>query len=104
MPMHVIWSEPGRSIVGNIAVTLYEVGSRKTIEGVRKYVAVDGSMADNIRPALYDARYDAIIANKAKEQATETVSIAGKACESGDMFIWDLKIPMVEKGDILAVF
>ncbi|HZW68650.1 MAG TPA: diaminopimelate decarboxylase [Pseudogracilibacillus sp.] len=104
MPMPEIWIEPGRSIVGNSAVTLYEVGSRKTIEGVRDYVAVDGSMADNIRPALYDARYEAIIANKAKQANSEVVSIAGKACESGDMFIWDLDVPKVEQGDILAIF
>lgn len=104
MPMPEIWIEPGRSIVGNSAVTLYEVGSMKEIEDVRKYVAVDGSMADNIRPALYEARYDAVIANKAIERPTETVSIAGKACESGDMFIWDLEVPRVEQGDVLAIF
>lgn len=104
IPMPEIWIEPGRSIVGNAGVTLYEVGSMKTIEDVRKYVAVDGSMADNIRPALYDARYDAVIANKASEPSNEKVSIAGKACESGDMFIWDLPIPTVEHGDLLAIF
>ena len=76
----------------------------KEIEGVRKYVAVDGSMADNIRPALYDAKYEGIIANKALKPPVETVSIAGKACESGDMIIWDLQVPEVEHGDILAVF
>lgn len=104
IPMPEIWIEPGRSIVGNSAVTLYEVGAMKEIEGVRKYVAVDGSMADNIRPALYDAKYEAIVANKAAKQPTETVSIAGKACESGDMFIWDLQVPKIEHGDILAMF
>lgn len=104
MPMPEIWIEPGRSIVGNSAVTLYEIGSMKDIEDVRKYVAVDGSMADNIRPALYDARYDAVIANKAATPPSETVSIAGKACESGDMFIWDLQVPEVKHGDILAIF
>lgn len=104
IPLPEIWIEPGRSIVGNSAVTLYEVGSTKHIENVRKYVAVDGSMADNIRPALYDARYEAVIANKVTNDPTETVSIAGKACESGDMFIWDLQVPKVEQGDILAVF
>lgn len=104
IPIPEIWIEPGRSIVGNSGVTLYEVGSMKDIEDVRKYVAVDGSMADNIRPALYDAKYDAIIANKAAKEPTETVSIAGKACESGDMFIWDLQVPHVEHGDIVAIF
>lgn len=104
MPMPEIWIEPGRSIVGDSGITLYEVGSMKEIEGVRKYVAVDGSMADNIRPALYDARYDAVIANKVARPKEEVVSIAGKACESGDMFVWDVKMPKIEHGDLLAVF
>src|SRR5699024_4364338 len=104
IPMPEIWIEPGRSIVGDSAITLYTIGSMKDIEGVRKYAAVDGGMADNIRPALYDARYDAIIANKATKRETETVSVAGKACESGDMLIWDLKVPSVEPDDLLAVF
>lgn len=104
IPVPEIWIEPGRSIVGDSAVTLYEVGSMKHIEDVRTYVAVDGSMADNIRPALYDAKYEGVIANKATQHPSETVSIAGKACESGDMFIWDLQVPNVEAGDILAIF
>ncbi|HLS23438.1 MAG TPA: diaminopimelate decarboxylase [Pseudogracilibacillus sp.] len=103
-PLPEIWIEPGRSIVGDSGITLYTIGSMKEIEGVRKYVAVDGSMADNIRPALYDAKYEGIIANKALKPPVETVSIAGKACESGDMIIWDLQVPEVEHGDILAVF
>lgn len=95
--------EPGRSVVGNAGTTLYTIGSIKEIPGIRKYVAVDGGMTDNMRPALYQAKYQAMVANKANEQVEETVSIAGKCCESGDMLIWDLKVPQVESGDILAV-
>ena len=104
IPMPEIWIEPGRSIVGNAGITLYTVGSMKEIPDVRNYVAVDGGMADNIRPALYEAKYEAVIANKADKQATKEVSIAGKCCESGDMLIWDLKVPEIDHNDILAVF
>lgn len=104
IPMPEIWIEPGRSIVGNAGITLYTIGSMKEIPEVRNYIAVDGGMADNIRPALYGAKYEGIIANKANKQVTEKVSIAGKCCESGDMLIWDLPVPAVEHQDILAVF
>ncbi|RLL48157.1 diaminopimelate decarboxylase [Oceanobacillus piezotolerans] len=104
IPMPEIWIEPGRSIVGNAGITLYSIGSIKNIPGIRTYVSVDGGMTDNIRPALYQAKYEAIIANKATEPTIETVSIAGKCCESGDMLIWDLPVPSVEANDILAVF
>lgn len=104
IPLPEIWIEPGRSIVGNTAVTLYEVGASKEIPGIREYVSVDGGMNDNLRPALYEAEYDAIVANKAAMVNEKTVSIAGKCCESGDMLIWDLEIPNVEAGDILALF
>ncbi|KRF12145.1 diaminopimelate decarboxylase [Paenibacillus sp. Soil787] len=102
-PMPEIWVEPGRSIVGDAGTTLYTVGTTKDIPGVRKYVAVDGGMTDNPRPALYDAVYEAMLANRATEQPTEVVSIAGKCCESGDMLIWDLNLPKVSSGDVLAV-
>lgn len=98
-----IWVEPGRSIVGDAGTTLYTVGTNKDIPGVRKYVAVDGGMTDNPRPALYQSKYEAILANRANEKATETVSIAGKCCESGDMLIWDVELPKAESGDLLAV-
>lgn len=98
-----IWVEPGRSIVGDAGTTLYTVGTNKDIPGVRKYVAVDGGMTDNPRPALYQSKYEAILANRANEEATETVSIAGKCCESGDMLIWDVELPKAESGDLLAV-
>ncbi|MBA4495687.1 diaminopimelate decarboxylase [Paenactinomyces guangxiensis] len=98
-----IWIEPGRSIVGEAGTTLYTIGTVKEVIGVRKYVAVDGGMTDNLRPALYQARYEAMLANRAAEEADETVSIAGKCCESGDMLIWDIELPRVTQGDLLAV-
>lgn len=102
--MPEIWIEPGRSIVGNAGVSLYTVGSMKEIPGVRKYVAVDGGMFENIRPALYEAKYEGVIANKANEPIEEKVSFAGKCCESGDMLMWDISVPKIESGDILAMF
>ena len=99
-----LWIEPGRSIVGEAGTTIYEVGSQKNLPEVRHYVSVDGGMADNIRPAFYDAKYFAKVANRMHAKATTEVSIAGKACESGDMLIWDLPLPEVEAGDRLAVF
>ncbi len=95
--------EPGRSIVGTAGTTLYTIGSIKNITGVRKYVAVDGGMGDNPRPALYQAKYEAMLANKANDAQEELVSITGKCCESGDMLIWDIELPEIESGDILAV-
>lgn len=95
--------EPGRSIVGEAGTTLYRVGTIKQIPGVRKYISVDGGMNDNPRPALYRASYEAILANRTSEQPEETVSVAGKLCESGDMLIWDIDLPHVKSGDLLAV-
>jgi diaminopimelate decarboxylase len=98
-----IWVEPGRAVVGEAGTTLYTVGTVKKVPGIRKYVAVDGGMTDNLRPALYQAKYEALLANRATETETEVVSIAGKCCESGDMLIWDIALPKVKQGDILAV-
>jgi diaminopimelate decarboxylase len=95
--------EPGRSIVGTAGTTLYSVGTIKHIPGIRTYVAVDGGMGDNPRPALYQAQYEAMLANKGNAKNEELVSITGKCCESGDMLIWDIELPKVESGDILAV-
>ncbi len=104
LAMPEIWIEPGRSLVGDAGTSLYTVGSSKEVPNVRKYLAVDGGMSDNIRPALYSAKYEAVIANRANAELSETVSIAGKCCESGDMLIWDLPIAESTPGDILAVF
>jgi diaminopimelate decarboxylase len=99
-----IWIEPGRSIVGEAGTTLYTIGSEKNIPNVRKYVSIDGGMSDNLRPALYDAKYEAVIANRADDEPSEKVSIAGKCCETGDMLIWDLMLPKAIAGEYLAVF
>ena len=101
--MPEIWIEPGRAIVGEAGITVYTVGSIKDIPGIRKYVSIDGGMTDNLRPALYNAKYNAVIANKLNEPNHELVSIAGKCCETGDMLIWDLNVPTIESGDYLAV-
>ncbi|KEH99270.1 diaminopimelate decarboxylase [Clostridium botulinum C/D str. BKT12695] len=95
--------EPGRSIVGNAGTTLYTVGSIKEIPEIRKYVSVDGGMTDNIRPALYRASYECLVANKVKAASKEKVTISGKCCESGDILLEDVKVSHAESGDILAV-
>jgi diaminopimelate decarboxylase len=95
--------EPGRSIVGQAGVALYTVGVVKDIPGVRRYVSVDGGMADNIRPPLYGARLEAVIANRMTEKIANKFTIAGKFCESGDILIRDIALPEPVAGDILAV-
>lgn len=104
LPLPEIWIEPGRSIVGDAGITLYEIGSIKDIPKVRKYVSVDGGMTDNIRPALYKANYQGVIANKANQKPTEKVTIAGKCCESGDILIDQISLAKVEAKDIFALF
>lgn len=97
--------EPGRYVTGNAGITLYTIGSIKEIPGMKTYVAVDGGMTDHIRTALYNAKYEGIIANKASEKKNKIVTIAGKCCESGDILIRDIKIPdSVESGDLFAIF
>ena len=95
--------EPGRSIVGRAGVALYKVGVVKEIPGVRRYLSVDGGMADNIRPALYGAKYEAVMANKMLEKEADKFTIAGKFCESGDILISDINLPPVSAGDIVAI-
>ena len=95
--------EPGRSIVGQAGVALYTVGAVKEIPGVRKYVSVDGGIGDNIRPALYGTRYEAVVANKVEQAELERVTIAGNFCQSGDILIRDIDLPPVEPDDIIAV-
>ena len=103
MPVPKILMEPGRSIVADAGITLYSVGSVKTITGYKSYVAVDGGMTDNPRYALYKSLYSALIANKANEKADFKCTIAGKCCESGDLIAEDIKLQKCSKGDILAV-
>jgi diaminopimelate decarboxylase len=103
-PPPVLVVEPGRAIIGPAGVALYSVGSRKTVPGIRTYVSVDGGMADNIRPALYGARYAATLANRNPAgEPLQTVTIAGKYCESGDVLIDKASLPEVSVGDLLAV-
>ena len=99
-----IYIEPGRSIISTSGVTLYTVGSSKQVPGGKKYVAVDGGMADNPRPSMYQAKYTAQAANKLNFDKTETVTIAGRYCESGDILIEDIELPPLEAGDILCVY
>ncbi|MFC6165231.1 diaminopimelate decarboxylase [Lactiplantibacillus dongliensis] len=103
VPMLEIWIEPGRSLVATAGMTLYTLGASKEIPGIRKYLAVDGGMGDNIRPALYEAKYEAVLAKDPTLPSEQVASIAGKYCESGDMLIWDQKLPATKPGDVLAV-
>ncbi len=96
--------EPGRSLVAPAGVTLYTVGILKTLPGIRKYVAIDGGMSDNIRTALYHSDYEAVIANKAAEPRTEVVTLCGKHCESGDAVVLDGSLQHPDLGDIVCVF
>ncbi len=102
LPEPEVWLEPGRSVVGRAGVTLYRVGAVKRLPG-RTWIAIDGGMSDNPRPQLYDARYTALSAGRAGEAASETVSVAGMHCESGDVLIDDVALPAPARGDLLAV-
>ena len=93
--------EPGRSLVGTAGVTIYTVGTIKEIPGVRTYLSVNGGMSDNLRPMLYDAKYEAIIANRAGDPAERIVTVAGSHCESGDILIRDVALADPQVGDIL---
>lgn len=95
--------EPGRSLLGSACVTAYTLGSRKIIPGLRTYQAVDGGMSDNPRPITYQSEYRAVVANRMLDAATETVTIAGKHCESGDLLIKAANLPPTQPGDVLVV-
>lgn len=99
-----LFIEPGRSIVSTAGVTLYTIGSSKQVPKGKLYVAVDGGMADNARPSMYQAEYSAQIANKPNLELAQTVTIAGRFCESGDILIKNIKLPKIEKGDVLCVY
>ncbi|WP_270253592.1 diaminopimelate decarboxylase [Lactobacillus johnsonii] len=101
-PIPEIDIEPGRSIVGPAGYNLYKVGSMKEIPGLVPYVAVDGGMGDNIRPALYQAKYETVLANDPQRRASQEFHVAGKYCESGDILA-DAKLPSLKAGDILAM-
>ena len=99
-----IYIEPGRSIISTSGVTLYTVGSSKQVPNGRKYVAVDGGMADNPRPSMYQAEYVAEVANKIHIKEKEIVTIAGRYCESGDILINEIELPKLDAGDVLCVY
>ena len=98
-----IWVEPGRSIVGEAGYSLYTVGSRKDVPGLTPYVTVDGGMGDNIRPALYQAEYEALVAKRPAAEPVEKVHLAGRYCESGDILIDQAYLPKTKPGDVIAV-
>jgi len=101
-PAPTILVEPGRSLVGNAGVTAYRVGTVKEIPGVRTYVAVDGGMSDNMRPMLYGARYEAVIADRAADVPETLATIAGMHCESGDVLVRDTDLATPQVGDVLV--
>ena len=102
LPLPRVLVEPGRSIAGKAAVTAYRIGTIKEIPGVRTYVAIDGGMSDNMRPMLYDSKYEAMLANKAEVPATHVVSVAGKHCEMSDVLVRDVAIAPPAVGDVLV--
>ena len=99
-----LFIEPGRSIISTSGVTLYTVGSSKQVPKGKKYVAVDGGMADNARPSMYDAEYSAEVANNTDGRNQEKITVAGRFCESGDILIKDITLPELNEGDILCVY
>lgn len=103
LPLPRLIAEPGRSLIGTACVTAYTVGGQKTVPGIRTYVAVDGGMSDNPRPITYQSVYRAAIANRLSAPASETVTVAGKHCESGDIVIPHAQLPPTQPGDVLVV-
>ena len=100
----ILYIEPGRSLVSTAGVTLYRIGSSKTVPQCRKYIAIDGGMADNPRPSMYKAKYIAEICNDTTGREDELVTIAGRFCESGDILIENINLPSPMSGDILCVY
>ncbi len=103
LPLPAVHIEPGRSVVGRAGVALYSVVSRKHIPDTRDYVTVDGGMADNIRPAMYDSKYEAAAAEQMRAAPSQTVTVAGKFCESGDVLVRDAQLPPLQPGELIAV-
>jgi diaminopimelate decarboxylase len=103
LPVPSMHIEPGRSLIGGAMVAVYTAGARKEIPGVRTYVSVDGGMADNIRPAMYGSKYEVVAAERPFDPAEETVTIAGKYCESGDILVRDAVVPRLRPGELVAL-
>ena len=103
LPMPDVHIEPGRSVVGRAGVALYTVVSRKHIPETRNYVTVDGGMADNIRPAMYESKYEAAAAEQMHTAPSLVATIAGKFCESGDILVRDANLPSLQVGELIAI-
>lgn len=103
IPYPKLIAEPGRSLVGSACVTAYRVGGRKVVPNIRTYISVDGGMSDNPRPITYQSVYRVALANRMNDELTETVTVAGKHCESGDILVKDVALPAAEPGDVLVV-
>ncbi len=103
VPYPKLISEPGRSLIGSACVTAYTIGAQKIIPNLRTYWSVDGGMSDNPRPITYQSVYRAVIANRMSAPLTETITIAGKHCESGDVLIKDAKLAAAAPGDALVI-
>jgi diaminopimelate decarboxylase len=103
LPLPKLLCEPGRSLIGTACVTAYRIGSKKTVPEIRTYISVDGGMSDNPRPITYQSEYRALLANRMQDKATETVTVAGKHCESGDILLKNAQLPDCLPGDILVV-
>jgi diaminopimelate decarboxylase len=103
LPLPKLLCEPGRSLIATACVTAYTIGSAKTIPDIRTYVTIDGGMSDNPRPITYQSVYRTVVANKMSDPVTETVTVAGKHCESGDILIKNAQLPKTEPGDVLVV-
>ena len=103
LPLPKLLCEPGRSLIGSSCITAYTIGGRKIVPGMRTYISIDGGMSDNPRPITYQSVCRAVVANRMSDEAKETVTIAGKHCESGDVLIKDLALPETQPGDILVV-
>jgi diaminopimelate decarboxylase len=103
LPFPKLLCEPGRSLIGSACVTAYTVGGQKTVPGIRTYVSVDGGMSDNPRPITYQSVYRVLAASKMSAPLSETVTLAGKHCESGDVLIASASLPPLSAGEILVV-
>lgn len=103
IPFPKLLSEPGRSLIGTACVTAYTIGSSKTVPDIRTYITIDGGMSDNPRPITYQSVYRVVVANKMSAPMTETVTIAGKHCESGDILVKQASLPVTQPGDVLVV-
>ncbi|GAX37481.1 diaminopimelate decarboxylase [Nodularia sp. NIES-3585] len=103
LPLPKLLCEPGRSLIATACITAYTIGSSKVVPEIRTYVSVDGGMSDNPRPITYQSVYRAVVANKVSAPLTQTVTIAGKHCESGDILIKNAQLPKTEPGDILVI-